>query len=356
MLALDNLLGINSSKNIDEEEPVVLTAKYVNGRTFTVGSWDGGGVRGIGPAIVMEEIVKRVGVEPCHFLDFGIGVSTGGILCTSYLGQKNNQPLFKASELPGFWEQHVSEIFHQTFLNKVKTLDGLLHSKYTAEGLEKVIDKIVDENMSIQDFSSPGIFPAFNATDFQPFLFRSTDVEKSLDKTIYKVKKVLRATTAAPSYFPAENLLIRNIQHVLLDGGVYNNNPAVIGYLEAKKLAGSQAKIKVLSFGTGIVDQNFSYEEIGNAGNLKYIPVLFDIIYKSMEYAPTLVLSPKEYERFQIKIESQYSALDNTKAIPYLKEKTLEWIDLHPDKLEQVTSNLKIREKENLYAHPEEFY
>jgi hypothetical protein len=277
----------------------------------------------------------------------GIGTSTGGLLCAAYLGQKNDQPLFKASTLSDFWKDKIGEVFrNHTWLARLFPLsDGIFWVKYSADGLEKVIGEIADDTMDIKaNMSAPTIFTSYDAKVGKPFYFRSTDVENSLDKTIYKVKSVLRCTTAAPGYLPAAKITIDQEDHAFLDGGLANNNPSLIGYIEAQNLAGSRP-IQVLSFGTGEVDYTVSYNRIARAGFLGVAPVVFNAFFAAMENHPTQELSKTlkdNFHRFQVYgLPSEHSGLDDVSSVPYLEEVAREWIEKNNDLLETVASSLK---------------
>ena len=62
---------------------------------FKLLSIDGGGVRGIIPAIILAEIEKRTGKRICELFDLIAGTSTGGIL-TLGLTKPNSGPSARA--------------------------------------------------------------------------------------------------------------------------------------------------------------------------------------------------------------------------------------------------------------------
>ena len=66
--------------------------------------------------------------------------------------------------------------------------------------------------------------------------FNSADASISTDN--FLVKDICRATSAAPTYFsPARiRVAIWTEFPVLIDGGVYANNPALCAYAEARKM------------------------------------------------------------------------------------------------------------------------
>ena len=58
---------------------------------------------------------------------------------------------------------------------------------------------------------------------------------------------VARATSAGPTYFEPESLADHGKQRVLVDGGVYINNPAMLAFA----MAATDRPVALLSLGTG---------------------------------------------------------------------------------------------------------
>ena len=96
--------------------------------------------------------------------------------------------------------------------------------------------------MLLKDSPKPVAVTAYDVEKRQPRLLTSY-----ADSNITALKAGT-ATSAAPIYYPTENI---EDGSWLIDGGVVANNPSLIGYVEAKKLFKTR-DIRVLSIGTGI--------------------------------------------------------------------------------------------------------
>jgi patatin-like phospholipase/acyl hydrolase len=92
------------------------------------------------------------------------------------------------------------------------------------------------------------VIPTYNLGADKVRVFKTPHHERL--KTDWQIPawKVALATSAAPTYFPA----CRHIEKTrLVDGGVWANNPAMVGVIEAMTLLGADAEgIKVFSIGT----------------------------------------------------------------------------------------------------------
>jgi predicted acylesterase/phospholipase RssA len=352
----------------NSKEETYLSAKYISAdKRFTILSLDGGGVRGGASILALQEICKRALMQPYEFVDEVIGTSTGGLIGAACLGKKNDQPLFKISDLFSFWNEKIGQVFHHKCKWWLPHSDGIFWVKYSDDGLQKVLQEIADDSMDIQsNMFCPAIFTSFDATADKPFYFKSTDAEKSLDKTIYKIITALRATTAAPGYLPAFKIKIKDKDgvvrdHAFLDGGLVNNNPALVGYVEAQKLAGSRP-VRVLSLGTGEVDYKVSYARLAHAGFLAVAPVVFNAFFSAMEAHPGQILEdvlPKDdYFRFQLyNIDPKHAELDNVSSMSYLQSKTVEWIQDNDELLERICARIRPKlDPLDPHAKPIEYY
>ena len=81
------------------------------------------------------------------------------------------------------------------------------------------------------------------------------------------MKKVARATSAAPTFFEPLKLRYDDNICALIDGGVFINNPAISAYSEAIRLWGINEDYIVISLGTGQLTREIKYEDAKGWGN-----------------------------------------------------------------------------------------
>src|ERR1700742_3801709 len=92
---------------------------------------DGGGIRGLIPALVLAEIEKRTGRPTSGLFDLVAGTSTGAIIACALT---RPAPL-SAEEVAAIYEDEGPQIFHASLLKKVTSLGGVLDERYDARGL-----------------------------------------------------------------------------------------------------------------------------------------------------------------------------------------------------------------------------
>ena len=91
------------------------------------------------------------------------------------------------------------------------------------------------------------VIPAYSLDENDVYLFKTPHHERLRRDGRETMVDVAMATTAAPTFLPASRL--RN--HRLVDGGVWANNPVLIGVAEAVSMLGVPLdRIQVLSLGT----------------------------------------------------------------------------------------------------------
>src|SRR5262249_56292833 len=95
----------------------------------------------------------------------------------------------------------------------------------------------------------PLVIPAFDLGENDVYLFKTPHHERLKRDWRVPMWQVAMATSAAPTYFPAFCLPGDGVR--LVDGGVWANNPAMVGVAEAVSMFGQPLDtIRVLSIGT----------------------------------------------------------------------------------------------------------
>src|SRR3954447_8625382 len=107
---------------------------------------DGGGIRGIIPALVLAELEERTGRRTAELFDLIAGTSTGGILASALArpGDDGTTPRYKAKDLIGFYEAEGPEIFSPPLLKRLRWVDGWLAERYDDAGLEAALRRYLD--------------------------------------------------------------------------------------------------------------------------------------------------------------------------------------------------------------------
>ncbi len=223
------------------------------GRTYNVLALDGGGIRGVIPARVLEEIETRVGRPVASVFDLVAGTSTGGILALGLTKpDAAGRPAYSASEMLALYMQDGARIFRHSIWRRVRTLWGLIDVRYSARPLERLLhDRFGDTRLS--EALTEVVIPSYDLSAPAPFFFKREYARSATHTWDVPMAVVARATAAAPTYFNPARLpaLEREGDHALIDGGTFANNPAIAGYVDALALSEPGVEIRVVSIGTG---------------------------------------------------------------------------------------------------------
>ncbi|MCX6620040.1 MAG: patatin-like phospholipase family protein, partial [Acidobacteria bacterium] len=129
-------------------------------------SIDGGGIRGLIPALVLAEL-ERITAAPCASLfDLIAGTSTGGILA---LGLVKGYP---ASELAALYENEGATIFSRPPGRRLFSIFGLAEEKYSSAGIESVLEKYFG-SARLRDALTGVLVTGYEIERRIPFFFRS---------------------------------------------------------------------------------------------------------------------------------------------------------------------------------------
>src|SRR3954462_8620011 len=110
-------------------------------------SIDGGGIRGLIPAIVLADLERRTGRRIAELFDLIAGTSTGGILAcalTRPASDGSGGPAFSAADLIGLYESEGPEIFHRSLVKRITSVDGYADERYDDGGLNAALGRFLD--------------------------------------------------------------------------------------------------------------------------------------------------------------------------------------------------------------------
>ena len=277
---------------------------------------DGGGIRGLIPAVVLAELERRTGRRTAELFDLIAGTSTGGILaCGLTRPGGGGGPAFAAADLIGLYESEGPEIFHRSLLKRIESVEGYLDERYDDSGLNAALRRYLGAARLSQTLTDVFI-PAYDIERRQAFFFRSSRART--DPTYdFALVDAARATSAAPTYF--EPVRVRDAagaaSYALIDGGVFALNPAMVAYAELAA-AGRRDEIDlVVPLGTGAHTRRLPFDDVRGWGRLEWaqpiIDVVFDGIAQTVDFELGQLLPKGRYVRLQTRLQEASDDLDD---------------------------------------------
>ena len=276
---------------------------------------DGGGIRGLIPALVLAEIEQRTGRRIAELVDLVAGTSTGGILaCGLTRPGPDGRPLYSAQELAGIYVEEGPRIFHRSLLKRIFSVDGWVDERYDDDGLDAALARYLGEATLSQALADV-LVTAYEISDRLAFFFRSARA-RSDPAYDFPLVQVARATGAAPSYFePAEATDVAGARtYPLIDGGVFAVNPSMCALADVTAAGRADELRLMLSLGTGEHTRSYSFEQTRSWGQLEWArPVLdmvFDGVADTTDFEAATLMGDR-YVRLQTELNIASDDLDD---------------------------------------------
>ena len=239
-------------------------------KPFRVLSLDGGGIRGLYSAALLQQLTVRIArLTPDaaeERLDLGAkfdliaGTSTGSIIAVALAA---GLPLEDVVEM---YRRDSRDIFQRPMplkgscLSSARRLLWTLHNLPSAANrsgaLRRALTAVLREETLGQLFKGRGIglcVPSVDAETGRGWVFKTPHTRRLTRDNNYQLVDVCMASAAAPIYFPLHRIPSPNpgskAVHSFVDGGLWANNPVMVALAEALELAGDR-EIQIISVGT----------------------------------------------------------------------------------------------------------
>ena len=167
---------------------------------FNVLSIDGGGIRGVIPAVLLKHIEEKVGKRVADIFDLIVGTSTGGILAAGLtVPKRDGTPKFSAEDMLALYADRGREIFDRSFWRGITSAGGALDEQYDHKPLEKILKEYLGDS-TLKDCIVPIVLTSYDIEKRQPYFFKTRRAREKKDRNHY-LRDAARATSAAPTYF-----------------------------------------------------------------------------------------------------------------------------------------------------------
>jgi patatin-like phospholipase/acyl hydrolase len=247
-------------------------------------SIDGGGIRGIIPAMLLAELERRSGKRVPELFDLVAGTSTGGILALGLTCPDPADPTrarYGGQDLVELYDVHGATIFNRSAIRRLPGAE-LFEERYSERRTA--------------------------------FFFKSWKARKD-PAYDFSLVDVARATSAAPTYFEPHRIDAGNDYYSLVDGGVFANNPAMCALAEAFRGAeGEVPEVVLVSLGTGELTRRIRHRDATGFGLARWarpiISVMMDGVNDSVRYQCDQILGPGHF-RFQVRLDEGADDMDD---------------------------------------------
>jgi uncharacterized protein len=243
---------------------------------------DGGGIRGLITIEVLAELERQIKAgliaqgklaenDPfvlADYFDYIAGTSTGAIIATAL------STGMSVDKIRQFYEASGEAMFEKAGL-----LERLAFSKYEDKKLADILQETFGEQTTLGSTHLKTLLMLVmrNVKTDSPWTLSNNPRAKYNDRSRsdcnldLPVWKLVRASTAAPTFFPPENVTVGSRQFIFVDGGITPyNNPAFQLFLMATAepynlhWQAGEDQMLVVSVGTGLTPNIQPNLEAGN--------------------------------------------------------------------------------------------
>ena len=285
---------------------------------FNILAIDGGGIRGLIPAVVLAELERRAQAPVASLFGLVAGTSTGGILAAGLtVPDDTGRHRYRAEQLVELYLEHGPRIFRRSLARRLRSAFGALEEKYDHAALEAVLHRYLGD-VRVSRAISPLLLTAYELETRTPYFVKSWRAVSEPDRDLL-AREAARATSAAPSYF--EPALVRppdgGAPLSLVDGGVFATNPAMCAFAEAARMAPGEP-VRVVAVGTGRLVRPIRHGDAASWGSAQWmrpaINIVFDGVTETVDHQLGQLLGPERYHRFQLTLGRARDDFDDASA------------------------------------------
>jgi len=284
-------------------------------KQFKILSIDGGGIRGIYPAWILQKVKEKLSIDFSNYFDLIVGTSTGSIIAGALATD------YPIENVVSLYETEGSKIFSKQGLS----MNGLWKSQYSNDHFKKLLNETFQDK-KMTDAKTILVIPSTDITNGTVHVFKSPYSSDLVRDGDVRIADAVLSSCSAPAYFNPTKL----DTYLLADGGLWANNPALVGITEAlgKRLKKDRVEIKLFSIGTGLSkryyknnnSQNKNWGLVNGWENKNLIDFIFNLQSLTSENIVQLILPPENYLRINFQSDLKLS-LDDVNSVESLKSK-----------------------------------
>ena len=314
-------------------------------RTFRVLSLDGGGIRGAFGSACLAKLESSVGRPITDYFDLVTGTSTGGIIAVALglgVSSKAIRDMYEREGVRIFarrQQQRWSPIKRfglslglwvagrKVSLLESVDLNSLVQARYTNDALERILTELFQGQTLDLVKTTRLVIPAIDLIKGSTVTFKTPHQPNFVRDRNLRAVDVALATAAAPTYFPAA--AFNNTLYC--DGGLWANNPSIVGYAEAMKILQvcsepevplfDHTDVRLLSIGTGVPRYFFKPCEDYD-GMIGWGPQLFEVSSgaqsQGAHFEARYLVGSERYRRIDFEMPQSPWPLDAVDRLPEL--------------------------------------
>lgn len=188
-------------------------------KTIRVLSIQGGGIRGIIPAKILQAAEELLQDSTMNHFDVFAGTSTGSLISLGLVTPDEGlkQPLYKAEDIVNIYRNHGGSIFSRSASGKFLNPYAICKPKYSPDNLKDILKAYFKET-PLSSALKTVLVTSYDVQNSLPVTFNSYKTQQS-DEFDFSIRKIARASSAAPAFFPPAHLKQRDNTKISLSDG-----------------------------------------------------------------------------------------------------------------------------------------
>ncbi len=257
---------------------------------------DGGGIRGVFSAAFLAHVERHLKTPLVEHFDLITGTSTGSIIALGLVAGLSAQQILDA------YKQAGPLIFRKP-ASPISRLFGPGHGN---QPLQDWLQQVFGDKR-LGDASKPVVVPTFDAATGEPRVWKTDHDPRLHSGTERLMREVALASAAAPTYLPAVQFAGKG---AYLDGGLWANNPSVVGIVEAHRYLGASLDdIVLLSVGTGNRPTWLKFKDVVRRGVVGWGRDIVELVFAAQSASAhnqaRLLLQESNYLRIDVQLARQ---------------------------------------------------
>ena len=256
-------------------------------------SLDGGGVKGLMPALILQYIESICSVPIVELFDIVTGASTGAII-TGMLVTPNKEapstPQYTTNDLVNVYKVDIPRLLAGSYFRYLRTIYGLYNNRFSISLRNEYLERYLGD-LKLADTLLPILVPASNVQTQTPCIFKTRHAQQRAVRNVHLRDVIIAATSAPLMYYP------HKIGDRLYSDCLSLQNPVMVAIAEVLKSGVPQSDIVVLSLGTGFIDGETSSSSYGISYAINSVWTSMNSQKQSADYYARHILSSGKYLR-----------------------------------------------------------
>ena len=285
---------------------------------------DGGGVRVYFPLLILNYIEEKTGKNIIDLFDYFCGVSASSIVLSGLLTK------YSVKELLKLFKELSKIIFYRSYYYIITSGFNLFNSKYTDYYINQALNNYFSD-LKLSDVKKPLTILSYDLQKSNSIYFDTYNYTKD-----YKLWEVIRASTAAPTYFPPYKL----DSYLLVDGGIITNNLSELNYTKANLYFNEKEDFFQLSIGSGYYKPQ-NKKKSGLLSWINFINISSNAIssFETVELKNLLLNNLKYFYRLEIDLDTDIM-LDDYNAFEQMEQIFNKWLENNKITLDTICNKL----------------